>query len=70
MLGSWLEAEYSVPERLLRGQEEPKGPKDEGDVCIEDNERRAEEFLRLVDITIEQNASGNSSGHSSPGSSP
>lgn len=64
MLGSWLQAESSVPERLLRRGQEGNPPLDAE--SIEKNERRAEKFLRLVDITIEENSSGDSSGHSSP----
>lgn len=70
MLGSWLEAESSVSERLLRGQGTKSETKDAGTTSIENNERRAEEFLKLVDITIDQSSSGQSSGHSSPEPSP
>lgn len=61
MLGSWLEAEYSVHERLWRdGTAGSKTPD-----TIHQREELAKKFLNLVDQTIDQNPSSPSSPSSS-----
>lgn len=68
MLGSWLEAEYTVPERLWRdGIAGPKAPSPE--TIIVKREELAKKFLNLVDQTIEQHPQHPSSPSSSSSSS-